>query len=257
VYHDCGKEHVQLTQSPRKFADDFQNLSPELDERKNHRVTFSDIGLVENYLRKEWCALVHVQAHKLELMALFQHCRGTETEPFISIPLISDGRRPTNCRDISDSSQKHIVLVDGIKAMEPPERIIPSLVWVDVADYVYDFLPHALYFSGESGFTLRGRNRAVEDWELNLWRRLEAIGPNERTSEVIECAPQIMDSVANDQEQLWWDRLSLSDMDDWLRRVRIDIYRHGVGFGVEVDTKARFEVIDMFVGPFDFLSHAC
>jgi len=247
---------VPLAQTPRQTSDDEHDFPPELGKPQNHWITFSDVGLIENYLRKEWCALVHFRVEESELIALFQYRRSTETDPSISIPLVPNGGRSANRCDISDPGEKHIVFVDGVKAMESPERVIPSLVWVDVPDRIDDFLPHALYFCSKSGFAFRGRNRTVEDWELGLWTGAFPIGADKLTGKMVQSAAQVMNSIPNNAKQGWRNRVSLEDLNNWLRGVRLDIYAHGVGLRISEDAERGFELLDMFFGPLDFLSNA-
>lgn len=93
------------------------------------------------------------------------------------------------------------MLVDDIKAMESPERVIPSLVWVEIPDRIYNFLPHALYFSCKSGFEFRGRDRPVENWELDLLSRLVPISSDKCASEMIESGAEIVDSVSSNAKE--------------------------------------------------------
>lgn len=189
-------------------------------------------------------------------MALFQHNRGTETEPSISVPLIFNGRKAIYCRDVSDPGEKHIVLVNSVKAMESPERVIPSLVWVDVPDRIYNFLPHALYFCSKSGLEFRGRNRLIEDWELSLWARLLAVDDDKGAGEMIESRAEVVNSIPHDAKQRWRDRVSLQDVDDWLKGIAIDIYPQGVRTRAIKNPHSGLEVLDMFFGPLDFLSNS-
>jgi len=223
-------------------------------------ITFSHPGFMENYLREESCILLHFKASNLhsgdsELLACFHNRRDAGySEESITVPSTLYRWQPAYRRDASESSDKHVVFVDNVKAMESPERVIPSLVWVDVPDRLYDVLPHALYLSSESGLTFRGCERTVKDWELSLWSRLGAIGPDERTREVVECGAKIVDCIAKDQASTWRQRISLEDMDRWLSRLTLHIYPQAIRLSGVETSKFGFEVLDVLVGPLDFLS---
>jgi len=229
-----------------------------LRQSKGNGVALSNAGFIENYLRKELCFFVHFQVRsiKRELVALFQHCgHSGDTSPYIAIPLVKNGREAIYCRDSSVGRDEHVVLIDGVKTVETPQRVIPSFVWVNIPDRLYDLLPHALYLGGKSGFTLLGRNRAFEDWELRMWSGDVASAPNESTCEAIEGTPQIVNRVAHNCGGSWWEGLCLEDMDHWLRRVRFDIYPQAVRLRIDECPKGDFEIGEMFLGPFDFLAN--
>ena len=88
------------------------------------------------------------------------------------IPSVATGKRlldgsPFTWRDaaevirVSDCDQQ-AVLVDVVKFVEQPQRVVPPFVWFDRVDCVYSILPHALYFSRTFGFVFRG---TVRNWE--------------------------------------------------------------------------------------------
>jgi hypothetical protein len=245
------------TECPKpQRVDHFEDFSSELRKRENHRVAFSDIGLIENYLRKELCVLIDFRVQELELLALFQYSKFPEVCPSISIPLIGDEGITIYSSDVSEASEQHIVLVDGVKAMESPERVIPSLVWVDIPDRIYSFLPHAMYFCRKTGFELRGRNRSVENWEFDLIRDFLPVSDNKGACEMIEGASQVVNGIPDDAKQLWRDRISLKDMDSWLRGVCIHIYVDGIRISASEGAQLHPEISDMFFGPVDFLANS-
>ena len=224
---------------------------------QNHRIAFSDVGLIENYLRKELCILVHFRTRDTELLALFESQRNPwDTDPTITVPLIGDGRKTIYCGDATPSHDKHIVLVRNVKAMEPPERVIPSMVWVDSPDSVYSLLPHALYFVLKSGFALRGSNRIVENWELSMWGDDPVLGADESASQMVKGCPEVVNSVAQNAPEIWRDRVRPDDLNNWIQGIGFDIYPNVIRPRINVAVQTGFEITDVLFGPLDFLSHS-
>jgi hypothetical protein len=73
-----------LFESPRQFPDQYEDTPTELVQSQKYGIPFSDLGLIENYLRKECCILIDFYSSSIrrELVALFQCQRESgDTQP--------------------------------------------------------------------------------------------------------------------------------------------------------------------------------
>lgn len=231
----------------------------EVPKRQENWITLNNTGLVEHYLRKEFCILVHFQVRKLnrKLLAFFQyHGTSGNPSPAIAIPIGIEGKDPIYCCDASEGGYKHLVLVDNVEAVEPPEGHISSLVWVDTPDRVDGFLPHALYLSATRSFLLCGRRRVVHDWETGAFSDGISISQDEDTSDMIQGTSEVMDGVAAGNGNDWRNGISLEDMDRWLGGLRFHIYHQGVRISSPETVDLGFDLGDMLFGPLDFLPNS-
>jgi hypothetical protein len=165
-----------------------------------------------------------------------------------SVNMLSDAPVVDECTD----SEQKAVLVDVVKAMEPPERVIPSLVWFDRADNVYRVFPHSIYFSSEHFLFMWGGKRLVEDWESGLICDRAAIHGNETAGQIVKGTPQILENISSNQAQLDRDDQILSQAIDSLSRVRVSLYDEAVGARIYEAEQRDLEIMEVFVGPFDF-----
>ena len=95
------------------------------------------------------------------------------------------------------SGKQQAVLVDTVKLMDLPDRVIPSFVWFDRVDRVFSRLPHALYFSTEE-------RRCVfvgvlRNGEASL--RSDSVAPaflgNEMAGEMVKGTSEILENVSS------------------------------------------------------------
>jgi hypothetical protein len=148
------------------------------------------------------------------------------------------------------------VLVDVVQAVEGPEAgPLPSVVWFESADRVNSVLPHALYFSGKSGFELFGTTRNQETRIVTIARSVPGSDQIQLLSKVIECASQAVEDVTSDSRKTSRDGCDALNIINQLSRLRIALGSNFIGIGIEKGAECRLEVVDMFVGPFNFQSN--
>lgn len=143
------------------------------------------------------------------------------------------------------------VLVDVVKFVEQPERVVPTFVWFDRVDYVYSILPHALYFSSASGFVYRG---TVKNRERCPKRGIFASNQDQLMGQVVQRTSEIVQSVAGDcrkrRRSLW----KIIDVKRKLARLRIALASDYIWLGEAKPECIDFglQVVDVLFGPFDF-----
>ena len=224
-----------------------------LFECKNQGVAFGDSNFIQSYLQKQACVLVHFYARNVrrELVALFQReGDAREPNPPIADPLIHDWRKAVDGRETSPTCHEKIVLVDVVKAMKPPERIVTSLIWVGIPDDLYDFLPDALYLSAKSSFVVRGSRLMIEDWE-GVPVDSFPIGEHQSANEIIQSRTEVLKHVPSEQTNFWRNGICLDDMNKWLSTLKIALYPQVVGISSKEGSEFDFELVDSLFGPLD------
>ena len=137
------------------------------------------------------------------------------------------------------------------KFVDAPEGIsTASLVWLDRIERVYRILPHALYFSLQSGFVFRG---GIKDGESAVDARFIPAGDDELTYEVIQGTPEILDNIATDE------RYVSGNVSEAFEVVMQELRSLRIIQGADFVRLARFEtgersvkLTDVLFGPLDF-----
>lgn len=146
--------------------------------------------------------------------------------------------------------EEQTVFVSIVKLSEFPEKIVPSLVWFDSVEKVFERLPKALYFSSlHGGLVLRG---GFEDWEIypHAGGNYSAV---QVVSSVIEGAAKIPNSITDHQGDFVFDRGELAQAKNEFSRIRIMLTFDSVWVGFDDGIASSIEVIDVLVGPY----HLC
>lgn len=74
-------------------------------------------------------------------------------------------------------------------------------------------------------------------------------------SKVVERVPKAMKDITSNSGDTDWHRIDFGYIVDQLSRVRIALGSDFLGIGVEERADCRLQIIDMFVGPFNFQSN--
>jgi hypothetical protein len=148
----------------------------------------------------------------------------------------------------SNNGDRESVFIDNAQAVQTPENIpIPSLVWLNSADRIYNVLPHSLYLSKTFGFVFRG---AVGYREINFAFSGVGAAP-ERARQIIQGGSSILNDVACDGEDCRSDWLYARDV------VRCSALRINTALNCVWPTPYEFgdldfKILEVMVGPFDF-----
>lgn len=191
-----SSEHVEPEQSH-----DANDLTKRLPQDSNQWSPFADVELVDYYLQKKIHILVRFVRRGVdeELTALLERESAFERDKSISEHLFDVRRRfavikpspEVEPRERCVSGDHEVMLVPFVKFMEPPQNIIPSMVWIETSDFIDDRLTSALYFSIKRGLDLVGRRSLLEDWEISVLGR----SGNKSAGQVVERSAEILDCV--------------------------------------------------------------
>jgi hypothetical protein len=248
-YLDLFQFFFKVQDKPLDFTDQNRN------EENDHSI--GDNGWLGN-------AYVKGRAHVLIRMAF-----GQDQEYVASFQRFSEGLRATSegddlrvyrPLDSGPVSQQYegnagainkqaVMLIGNVQLAEYPQIVaLPSLVRFGIPNLIFSTLRHAVYLSSAHGYTVRG---VSEDWELSEPIRRPATRDDKLIGEMIESAPQVVQSVANDKRDVSADRFDLQCLKSVLSRLRIVIGRGFVKIACTEFVPSDFQIREVLFGPFD------
>ena len=252
-----------------KSSNDIHDYFSHAVERWNNWLTLDNLRFVERYLNQEFHILLNFRkGESYKFIACIQrdeelrghedlsgfwsgHTRIAGHESLLHSPSLT--WRSAIARVRRAGGKQQAVLVDTVKLVDSPERIIPSFVWFDRVDRVLSVLPHALYFSTEERrCVFRG---SLRNGEASV--RSDGAAPaffgNEVASKVVKGAPEILENVSSPKTDIQGDIGNADDIIGALSRFRIilepDVIWTSAG---ECSAQDALQVYDLLFGPLYF-----
>ncbi len=148
---------------------------------------------------------------------------------------------------LSCNREHETMLVNSIKLMESPKKVIVSSVWTDTVDEVFGLWGHSMCFSGRYGFiscaTLKNREVDHGISDANATGKL--------TSQMIQCGSQIVSGVTEQQPNIGRNRRNIAQ--DELRAIRFNVELGRTKVNVLLDKSSPYlaQLRDVVFGPFD------
>lgn len=252
-----------------QFSDCPQNHHFDFMERWNQRLTLGNPNFCQRYLNQELWLLIHFRVgDSEEFVACFQSFLGGvsgnkptdiigEGECLAGVfpgPAISRffpiSKRLTSSGMNRGYGDQQLMLVEVVKFFESPEFVVPSFVWFDLVENVYNILPQVLYFSSKAGkLIVRG---AVSNGEVHIPPiRKGRVSLDKVPNTVVEGASEIAENVPSDQRNFLWNGLDATKIVDELSRLRIVLTFDSVWMGFVESVTHSLEVTDVLAGPFN------
>jgi hypothetical protein len=145
------------------------------------------------------------------------------------------------------------MLVHDVQTMEHPQKLIPTLARVDLAERFYNFWPEGLYWSEGFGFRRLG---VIVNGEFNLAPfvgRVFSTDKKELVSEVIQGGSEGVDDFTNQRATQRRERLDLSQIKEGLSSLRVWMSADTVCAVFGPTPHVTFEITALFLGPFNAL----
>ncbi len=240
----CQKNQEELLKKRLEVADEVINKNNELMKRWNKRLTADNSRFIDRFLAGE-------------LQIFFRLGLGESGEEWICYLEQVSALKPISCEQVvAPNGEKKAMLINVIKLLEEPERIIPALVWLEPINRFLSILPHSVYFSSLSGFIYLG---AKADREGNVVARLPIGSPHlcEMVSQMVEGTPKILDDIssggehseARDRERaMIWTHLASLRVSLHAKYIQV-LTGSGGDFGLQFR--------EVFLGPFDLYPDKC
>ena len=144
------------------------------------------------------------------------------------------------------------VLVDIVKVMETPKRVIPTFVWFERVDSFYSRLPHATYLSSLAGLVSLG---VTEDRKAYMPpRRVPLFSDDKRVCEIVQDPPKVVDSVSKGGGKLQRNIPHARHIKNQIARLRLTLTSDDIRLGIAAQKGQDFDlqITDVLFGPFDF-----
>jgi len=238
------KKMARLLQPRKEDNDEVINKINQLMERWEQRITRRNLKIAERFVNFELQILLHVRV--VDSRELWVVCLEVVREE-------TDVPKPvSNQEAVIGVGEKRSVLVDVIKLVDFPKRVIPAFVWFESVDSFYRFGTHTLYFSSLLPFVSSSilRNR-----KLNTPTRLFARpNPDELVCKVIKRAPEVVDNIASRSEGVEGTDAVFTKLFEGLARLRIFIGSERLEVLLPETNELGFEVDEVLLGPLNFHS---
>jgi hypothetical protein len=241
-----------LDQEPFGFIENFADEAYYMVERFKDRLSTENLRLAERYINLELKILV----------AFTIVSRGGKIDDFIAdyqarpaslwkpqcISAIESVDAPTF--ESKSHSDYEAMLVDYVKLVEFPERLIPSYVRLHTADEFLDLRTDSVYFSAFEGrCVLLG---GLTDRKHRSLVRGSAASFNKLPGQVIQGASNIMNSVADHESDVCRNRIDARDIKRCVENFRLFLSAKRVGFRLAEIPDCDVQVTDVLFGPFNF-----
>lgn len=241
-------------------------------ERLSQRVTIHDLRLVDSYLEGKLKLLIMFRSleFSVDYVAYLQRFDGAietnmsdEGKDAPRIAALPNGCAHSLVIGGSDSSmleshrsgEQQPVLVNIIQSAEPPEKVIPSLVWFESVDAFNRRVGERLYYA-----TMLGRHvigLTLPEWEKDaLLGSASGIGRNQLEGQVIKSTPEIEKNIASNNGDHRRDFRNRNNLENLISRYRLYLTNKELAVfsveGVESDP----QLMEVFIGPLDFQQDA-
>jgi hypothetical protein len=144
------------------------------------------------------------------------------------------------------------VFVLDVELVEPPKRVIRSLVRLGSLDELHRTFGNSLYFSGRSGFKSIGIAGLTSEYrESGGPLDRFALGANHLTNEQVEGRTEIVDAIPDDGTPA--ERRLIRDLGlvDQISRIRLIIRDGFIGIVLLEPLDASLEITEVIFGPCD------
>ena len=143
---------------------------------------------------------------------------------------------------------QELVFVRDVELVEPPERVVLSLIRFGVLDEIHRSLRRSIYFGGVAGFKSIG---ALEDGKSVLFADGVALGTNHLANPQVEGRTKVVDAIPGDGAPEKGRLIEDFDPVDQISRIGLVIGNGSVGLSLKEPLDQRLEITEVMFGPFD------
>jgi len=261
---NCDRAELQVRP---EIVNDVQHLVTEApQENERGHKPFEDVRFIDRYIEGKSHFLIHLRSLKGgEYIACFHRelgwIRSGERVLLCGKSHVSDDRLSGVERGFlawshgaaniyRSNGQQQTMLIHDIQSMQLPEPMTyPSLVWLDTVERFIARLPKAWYISLQGVSVLVG---SIEDWEGRVIFGLPARNSDQRVSQMIERASQIVESVPQHEGQVIVDGGDILDVKTYLAGLDVILSPDGVWIGAPKFADSGFKMVNVLLGPIVF-----
>src|ERR1044072_86982 len=224
------------------------NKISRLVEQFKDRLALDNLRLSERYIKGEVNVLIKARFAGQDYVAIFD--RSPEVIELES--RLVPSRHDYQCPAHADERDKQLVMfVRDVECVQPVEFVCPSTVRLGRVDIVLGSIRHSLYLSSLFGFVTLGgcKNRIA-----SAHRGFAPGDQNELIGEMIQCAPQIVNSISGNQGEFDGRDANIIDLKNIIFHLRVMRTVNEIRLGIEEPITGNFKVTEMLFGPFNFLA---
>jgi hypothetical protein len=154
-------------------------------QRWEHRITARNLRLAQRFLNLELHILLHLRVIKTSI--------GWGILLEKEIPIEPVGMQ----EKVMGKREQRSMLINAVKFVDAPERVIPTFVWFEPIESFYDLWPDTIYNSGLAGFVT---SEILANRKVVLLGNSAPADQEQVAHQVIEGASQIVRDVACSSE---------------------------------------------------------
>jgi len=232
------EERERSAKESKKLSDEAVHKIHQLMQRWEQRITIHNLCLADRFLDFELQILLHFIAKDTGEMrvACFHQVAG--------------GYPVGDKEVVAPNGEQGAVLINVIKLVESPERVIPAFVGLESIDDFYRIRPDTLYFSSLCGFV---SSRILRNRKLDLTARLNSGISNH--GEVVERTPEIVDDISGSGDCVPGQNRELSEILGYLSRLRIELAENRCLMFIPKSNEFSLKITEMLLGPFNFYAN--
>jgi len=250
----------ELTKRNELVDNGIHNIA-KIMEKWNNRLTLDNANLIDRYLKGDIEVLVH-------LRSIVMQSDVTEYCVIIKYPNFADRRwrdlESNKCRlgpsrtvseinaatiNVTSNDKQEAVLVDVVKFVNSPERVVPAFVRLDSVNETYNVRMNSLYFSKRMGFVF---GRTIRDREVSVLSGRLAVSFNKLPNEMVETSSQVINNFSNNQRKGGWRLGDDFDLVSCLTGLHVLIDDKSIGVSAPESLDFGFQLVDVVFGPFDY-----
>jgi hypothetical protein len=149
------------------------------------------------------------------------------------------------------TDEKKPMFVGVIKEMQSEQVFVPSTVRLESVNHLYGLWGHSLYFPGRFGFVSLA---TLADRKCIVNVGIASIGENQLPYQMVEGSSQILESVSDNEREIFRDRSALTELENQISGLRVSLFDDWVrvGWQSEKIMDSSVQISDVMFGPFDF-----
>lgn len=239
-----------LEQEPKTFEDAL-NLARKSVKAGNDRFTFKN--LAERFLvgKAQILMIIHpsICRYPDEFVAVFQRSHNNSTVIRESHGMSTEQTLFDVPYAIGDRKEQ-AMLIGNIKFVESPKEIASPFVWFVSRNDLDCLEAGSLYYFFNRGFQRFG-HPITEYWERRMSTNCSTIHADQLTGQVVKARSQVVNGIADDDGDSFRRMFDNVEVYNLAPSIKIVIKNSSIGIASFEVSKFGFEILDVFIGPFD------
>lgn len=255
-----GQPVTSLEETSLKRQQDALDQIRQLVEDANNWLTFDGLNFAERYIKGQINLAFDFRVtgeghhHRAFIERIpIGVCR--ETEGTADIDRNSIARVDRRAEQTGTNAGTHgpyrdnfTVFIGDIEFIEGPQKVIPSRVCLEPPNHIDGIRVELLYFLFDLGFKYLS---VFPKGEIDARRARRSIRFREAAGHLIETDAQVMYGVGGNQTNVAWDSSTQLDLNVFADAIRVVLFEHSIGFGLNKGYNNAVQIVNVAFGPFN------